>query len=204
VIPVPCLLLRAGLSVIEGTGVFLFLTELPIRKLLLELIRLPELPADGFLVLGIVVFLVLIKLPIRELLVGLIRLLGLATGDFGVRGADCFFVLIGLPIREVLLELTRLLGLVAGDFGVRGADGFLVLIRPPIREVLPVLIRLLELVDTRFPAPELVPVSFLLPIELLNGLRAPLEVAVLLLTGRVPEAIGGRRVVGRLGVSLSG
>ncbi|MHC4632338.1 MAG: hypothetical protein ACYS9C_13875, partial [Planctomycetota bacterium] len=123
-------------------------------------------------------------------------LLGLAVGGFGVRGADGFLVLIRLPIREVLLELTRLLGLVAG--------GFLVLIRLPIREVLPELIRLLELVDTRFPTPELTPAGFLLPIEPLNGLRAPLEVAVLLLTRRVPEAVGGRRVVGWLGVILRG
>ena len=144
---------------------------------------MPEVVIDGFFVL--------IRLPIREVLLELTRLLGLTVGGFGVRGADGFLVLIRPPIREVMLELTRLLGLLAGDFGVRGADGFLVLIRPPIREVLPELIRLPELVDTRFPAPELVPAGFLLPIELLSGLR-------------VPEAVGGRRVVGRLGVILRG
>ncbi len=144
-------------------------------------------------------FFVLIRLPIREVLLELTRLLGLTVGGFGVRGADGFLVLIRPPIREVLPELTRLLGLTVGGFGVRGADGFLVLIRPPIREVLPELIRLPELVDTCFPAPELVPAGFLpCPAPPGRGERG-------LLNGlRVPEAIGGRRVVGRLGVILRG
>ncbi len=108
VIPAPSLLLRAGLSVIERTGVFLSLTELPIRKVLLEFIRLPELPADGFLVLGIVVFLVLIILPIRELLLELIRLLELPACGWVLRTLGVL-VLIELTIRELLLELIRLL-----------------------------------------------------------------------------------------------
>jgi len=79
---------------------------------------------------------------------------------------------------------------VAGDFCVRGADGFLVLIRLPIREVLPELIRP-ELADGCLPAPELAPADLLLPRELLNDLR-------------VPEAVGGRTVVGRLGITVRG
>nr|NIS82551.1 hypothetical protein [Anaerolineales bacterium] len=124
---------------------------------------------------------------------------GLAVGGFGVRGADGFLVLIRLPIREVLLELTRLLGLVTGGFGVRGADDFLELIILPIREVLPELIRLPELVDTCFPTPELAPAGFLpCPVPLVRGERG-------LLSGlRVPEAVGGRRVEGRLGTILRG
>jgi hypothetical protein len=147
VIPAPCLLLRAGISVIDGTGVFLSLAELPISKLLLELIRLPELPADGFLVLGIVVFLVLIILPIRELLLELIleliRLLELPACGWVLRTLG-LLVLIELPIRKLLLELIRLLELPACGWVLRTL-GLLVLIEPPMREDLLELIRLLEL-----------------------------------------------------------
>jgi len=98
---------------------------------------------------------------------------------------------IELPIREVLPEVIRLRGLVADGRAAEGADGLFVVIELPIREVLPELIRIPELADACFPALELAPAGFLLPRELLNGLR-------------VPEAVGGRRVVGRLGVTPRG
>jgi hypothetical protein len=108
VIPAPCLLLRAGLPVVEVTEVFLSLTELPIREILLELIRLAELPICGFGVVRTVAFLVLIILPIREVLLELIRLVELPADGLWVVRALGFFVVIELPIREDLLELIRL------------------------------------------------------------------------------------------------
>ena len=106
VIPVPSLLLRAGLPVIVGTEVFLSLTELPIREDLLELIRLLELLTRGR-VLRTLGFLVLIILPIREDLPELIRLLELLTCGRVLRTLGVL-VLIEPPIREVVLELIRL------------------------------------------------------------------------------------------------
>ncbi len=108
VIPAPCLLLRPGLPVAEGTEVFLSLTELPIRERLLELIRLVELTADGLWVVRVVGFLVVIELPIRELLLELIRLLELPADGLWVVRVVGFLVVIELPIRELLLELIRL------------------------------------------------------------------------------------------------
>jgi hypothetical protein len=108
VIPVPSLLLRAGLPVVEGTEVFLSLTELPIREDLPELIRLAELPICGFCVVRVVGLLVLIELPIREVLPELIRLLELPTCGFVVLRTLGVLVLIELPIREDLPELRRL------------------------------------------------------------------------------------------------
>ncbi len=95
---------------------FFVLIKLPIREVVLELIRLLGLVTGDFGVRGADSFLVLIRLPIREVLLELIRLLGLVTGDFGVRGTDSFLVLIRLPIREVLPELIRLPELVDTRF----------------------------------------------------------------------------------------
>jgi len=186
VIPVPSLLLRAGLPVEGRTEVFLSLIKLPIREDLPELIRLPELPACGC-VLRTLGVLVLIELPIRELLLELIRFLelpicGCVLPTLGV------LVLIELPIRELLLELIRFLELLTCGCVLRTL-GVLVLIEPPIREDLPELIRLPELADVCFPAPELIVVGFLLPIVMLEGLR-------------VLEVIPGRLVTGRLTVIL--
>jgi len=69
--------------------------------------------------------------------------------------------------------------------------GVLVLIEPPIRELPLELIRLPELTAVCLPVPELTVVGFLLPIEMLEGLR-------------VPEVIPGRLVTGRLTVTLPG
>jgi len=222
VIPVPSLLLRAGLPVVVGTEVFLSLTELPIRELLPELIRLPELPAGDLCVLGTVVFLVLIILPIREDLPELIRLLELLTCGRVLRilgvlvlielpirelllepirllklpACGCVLrtlgvlVLIELPIRELLLELIRLLELPACGCVLR-ILGVLILIELPIRELLLELIRLPELTAVCLPVPELTVVGFLLPIEMLDGLR-------------VLEVIPDRIVTGRLTVTLPG
>lgn len=106
VIPVPSLLLRAGLPVEVGTEVFLSLIKLPIREDLPVLIRLPELPICGCVLprLGV---LVLIELPIRELLLELMRFLELLTCGCVLRTPG-FLVLIKLPIREDLPELIRL------------------------------------------------------------------------------------------------
>ena len=155
VIPVPSLLLRAGLPVEVGTEVFLSLIELPIREDLPELIRLPELLNCG----------------------RVLRTLG-------------FLVLIILPIRELLLELIRLLKLPACGCVLRTL-GVLVLIEPPIRELLLELIRLPELIAVCLSVPELTVVGFLLPIEMLDGLR-------------VLEVIPDRIVTGRLTVTLPG
>ena len=107
VIPVPSLLLRASLPVVDGTEVFLSLIELPIREDLLELIRLLEPPTCGFVVLRTLGLLVVIELPIRELLLELIRLLELPTCGCVLRTLGVL-VLIELLIREDLLELIRL------------------------------------------------------------------------------------------------
>jgi hypothetical protein len=255
VIPVPSVLLRAGLPVVVGTELLLSLSELPIREDLSELIRLLELLTCGR-VLRTLGFLVLIILPIRELLPELIRLLELLTCGRVLRTLG-FLVLIILPIRELLLELIRLAELPACDFAVLRTLGVLVLIEPPIRELLPELIRLPklpacgcvlrtlgvlvlieppirelllelirllelpacgcvlrtlgvlvlieppirddlpelirlpELTAVCLPVPELIVVGFLLPIEMLEGLR-------------VLEVIPGRLVTGRLTVTLPG
>ena len=200
VIPAPCLLLRAGLPVIEGTGVFLSLTELPIREILLELIRLAELPICGFGVVRTVVFLVLIILPIREVLPEFIRLAELPACGFGVVRTVAFLVLIILPIRDDLLELIRLLELPTCGCVLRTL-GVLVLIELPIREDLLELIRLLELADDCLRVRELTAVGFLLLRELV--LRTDVLRRVVLLDGlRVLEVIPGRVVTGRLTVTL--
>ena len=144
VLPTLYLLLRAGLPVVEGTEVFLSLIELPIREILLELIRLVELPTGDLCVLGTFVFLVLIILPMRELLPELIRLPELPAGGLCVLGTVVFLVLIILPIRELLSELIRLVEIPTCGFVLRTL-GFLVLIILPIRELLLELIRLAEL-----------------------------------------------------------
>ncbi len=120
----------------------------------------------------------------------LIRLLELLTCGRVLRILG-FLVLIILPIRELLLELIRLVELPACGFAVLRTLGVLVLIEPPIRELLPELIRLPELTDVGLPVPELIVVGFLLPIEMLEGLR-------------VLEVIPGRLVTGRLTVTLPG
>lgn len=129
VLPTLYLLLRAGLPVVRGTEVFLSLTELPIREILLELIRLAELPADGFRVVRTVAFLVLIMLPIREVLLELIRLAELPADGLWVVRVVGFLVVIELPIREDLLELIRLLELADDCLPVPGltAVGLLLL-----------------------------------------------------------------------------
>ncbi len=221
VIPVPSLLLRAGLPVEVGTEVFLSLIMLPIREDMLEFIRLPELPACGC-VLRTLGLLVLIMLPIREDLLELIRFLELPACGCVLRTLG-FLVLIMLPIRELLLELIRFLELPACGCVLRTLGllvlielpirelllelirflelpacgcvlrtlGILVLIELPIREDLLELMRLPELADVCLPAPELTVVGFLLPIVMLEGLR-------------VPEVIPGRLVTGRLTVILPG
>ena len=108
VLPTLYLLLRAGLPVVVGTEVFLSLTELPIREVLPELIRLAELPICGFAVMRVVGLLVLIELPIREVLPELIRLAELPICGFCVVRVVGLLVLIELPMREVMLELIRL------------------------------------------------------------------------------------------------
>ena len=190
-IPATCLLLRPGLPVVEGTEVFLSLTELPIRELLLELIRLAELTADGLWVVRVVGFLVVIELPIRELLLELIRLVELPADGLWVVRVVGFLVVIELPIRELLLELIRLAELPADGLWVVRVVGFLVVIELPIRELLLELIRLLELADDCLPVPELTAAGLLLLRELLDGLR-------------VLEVIPGRVVTGRLTVTLLG
>lgn len=130
-----------------------------------------------------------IRPAIRSVMPVLMRLSGLTVGGFAADGVDGLSVLIRLPIREVPLELMRVPGFVGGDSCLRGADGFIVPIRLPISEVLPELIRPV-LADGSLPAPELAPAGFLLPRKLLNDLP-------------VPEAVGGRTVVGRLGVTVS-
>ncbi len=134
VLPTLYLLLRPGLPVVRGTEVFLSLIELPIRELLLELIRLVELPADGLWVVRVVGFLVVIELPIRELLLELIRLLELPADGLWVVRVVGFLVVIELPIRELLLELIRLLELADDCLPVPGltAVGLLLL-----RELVP-------------------------------------------------------------------
>jgi len=189
VLPTLYLLLRAGLPVVVGTEVFLSLTELPIREDLPELIRLLELLTCGR-VLRTLGFLVLIILPIRELLLELIRLAELPACGFAVLRTLGVLVLIEPPIRELLLELIRLLKLPARGCVLRTL-GVLVLIEPPIREDLPELIRLPELTAVCLPVPELTVVGFLLPIELLDGLR-------------VLEVTPDRMVTGRLTVTLAG
>lgn len=111
-IPVPSLLLRSGLPVEVETEVFLSLIELPIRELLLELIRLLELPGCGRVTreLGV---LVLMELPIREDLLELIRLLELPVCGCVLRELGVL-VLIELPMRDDLLELIRLPELLDG------------------------------------------------------------------------------------------
>ncbi len=221
VIPVPSVLLRAGLPVVVGTELLLSMIELPIREDLLEPIRLLKLPACGC-VLRTLGFLVLIILPIREDLPELIRLLELLTCGRVLRTLGFLvliilsvredlselirllklltcgrvlrtlgvLVLIELPIRELLLELIRLLELPACGCVPRTL-GVLVLIELPIRELLLELIRLPELIALCLPVPELTVVGLLLPIEMLEGLRA-LEVT--------PDRI----VTGRLTVILLG
>ncbi len=112
VIPAPCLLLRAGLPVVRGTEVFLSLTELPIRELLLEFIRLVELTADGLWVVRVVGFLVVIELPIRELLLELIRLLELADDCLPVPELTAVGLLL---LRELVLRSDVLRGVVLLD-----------------------------------------------------------------------------------------
>ncbi|MBA7660727.1 hypothetical protein ES703_68733 [subsurface metagenome] len=197
VIPVPSLLLRAGLPVIVGTEVFLSLTELPIREDLLELIRLLELLTRGR-VLRTLGFLVLIILPIREDLLELIRLLELLTCGRVLRTLG-FLVLIILPIREDLPELIRLLELLTCGRVLRTL-GVLVLIEPPIREVVLELIRLPEIADVCLPVPELTVVGLLLLRDLLDGLLPPAASGGL----RVLEVIPDRIVPGRLTVTLPG
>jgi len=225
VIPAPCLLLRAGLPVAEGTGVFLSLTELPIRELLLELIRLAELPICGFCVVRVVGLLVLIELPIREVLPELIRLVELPICGFCVVRVVGLLILIELPIREVLPELIRLVELPICGFCVVRDVGLLILIELPIREVLPELIRLLELPTCGFvvlrtlgvlvlielPIREDLPELRRLP-ELANDCLPVPELTAVgllllreLLDGlRVPDVVPGRVVTGRLAVTLPG
>jgi hypothetical protein len=128
-------------------------------------------------------------LPIRELLLELIRFLELPACGCVLRTLG-LLVLIMLPIRELLLELIRFLEMPACGCVLRTL-GLLVLIELPIREDLLELIRLPELADVCLPVPELTAVGFLLPIEMLEGLR-------------VPEVIPGRLVTGRLTVILPG
>jgi len=85
---------------------------LPIREVLLEFIRLAELPADGFRVLGTVVFLVLIMLPIREVLPELIRLPELTDVCFRVRELTAVGFLL---LRELVLRTDVLRRVVLPD-----------------------------------------------------------------------------------------
>ena len=103
-IPVPSLLLRAGLPVEVGTEVFLSLIELPIREDLPELIRLPELPTCGC-VLRTLGILVLIMLPIREDMPELIRLPKLADVCFPAPELTA----VGFLLPIVMLEGLRVL-----------------------------------------------------------------------------------------------
>ncbi|MEE8599351.1 MAG: hypothetical protein V3S69_07610 [Dehalococcoidales bacterium] len=181
--------LPAGDLCVLGTVGFLVLIILPIREDLPELIRLLELLTCGR-VLRTLGFLVLIILPIRELLLELIRLAELPACGFAVLRTLGVLVLIEPPIRELLPELIRLLKLPACGCVLRTL-GVLVLIEPPIRELLLELIRLPELTAVCLPVPELIVVGFLLPIEMLEGLR-------------VLDVIPGRLVTGRLTVTLLG
>ena len=106
-IPVRSLLLRAGLPVEVGTEVFLSLIELPMREDMPELIRLLELPPNGFCVVRVVGLLVVIELPIREDMPELIRLPELPACGCVLRALGDL-VPIKLPISEDLPELIRL------------------------------------------------------------------------------------------------
>jgi len=101
-------------------GLFVVIVP-PIRELLLELMRLPELEERDFCVVGTLGLFVVIELPIRELLLELIRLLELPTCGFVVLRTLGVLVPIELPIRENQLELTRLPELVD--------------VRPPVPEL---------------------------------------------------------------------
>jgi len=109
VIPVPSLLLRAGLPVEVGTEVFLSLIELPIREDMLELIRLPELPACGC-VLRTLGLLVLIELPMREDLLELMRLPKLADVCFPAPE----LTVVGFLLPIVMLEGLRVPEVIPG------------------------------------------------------------------------------------------
>ncbi len=183
--------LLTGLAFPE-TLLLLFPTVLvlPIREVLLEFIRLAELPIRGFGVVRTVGFLVLIMLPIRELLLKLIRLAELPADGFRVLRTVAFLVLVIPPIRELLLKLIRLAELPTRGFGVVRTVAFLVLIILPIR-------------DDCLPVRELTAVGFLLLRELVP--RTDVLRRVVLLDGlRVPEAVPGRVVTGRLIVTLLG
>jgi len=118
-------------------------------------------------------------------------------------GTVVFLVLIILPIREVLPELIRLAELPAGSFREVDTVVFLVLIGLPMREVMLELIRLPDLTDDCLPVRELTAVGFLLLRELVP--RTDVLRRVVLLDGlRVPEAVPGRVVTGRLTVTLLG
>ncbi len=162
---------------------------LPIRELLLELIRSPELPICGC-VLPTLGVLVLIELLIREVLSELIRLVESPTCGCVVLRTLGVLVPIMLPISEDLPELIRLLELPACGCVLRTL-GVLVPIKLPISEDLPELIRLPELADVCLPVPELIGVGSLLPIVMLEGLR-------------VLEVIPGCLVTGGLTVILRG
>lgn len=136
-------LLLTGL--VESAGDFLVLIMLSILKLLLEVIRLPELPTDGFCASGRAGFLVPIMLPILQLLLELIRLSELTAGGLCVAGTPGFCVLTILPIRDPILELIRSLTLPTDDCCVSGALDFCVLIILPMRVLILESIRLLEL-----------------------------------------------------------
>ena len=113
-----CLRIVDGLLAVR-TGALLTLIELPIREVLLRLIRLTELAVNDFGAVETDGFLTLMELPIREVLLRLIRLTELDVDDFGAVETDGFLTLIELPIRDVLLVLLRML--------VLGAVGFLLL-----------------------------------------------------------------------------
>jgi|GEM_PF-3284751 len=136
------------------TGALLTLIELPIREVLLRLIRPAELDVEDFAAVETDGFLTLIELPIREVLLRLIRPAELAAGDFGAVETEGFLTLMELPIREVLLRLIRLAELAADGFVAVETDGFLTLMELPIREVLLRLIRLAELDVDGFVAVE--------------------------------------------------
>jgi len=121
---------------------------LPILKLLLEVIRLPELSTDGSCASGRAGFgfppcgvpLVPIMLPILQLLLELIRLsdpsgrrTGLPAGGLCVEGTPGFCVLTILPICEPILEPIRLPSLPRDVLCVSGALDFCILITLPMR-----------------------------------------------------------------------
>ncbi len=101
----------AGCSALLETDGLVVLIILPIREVMLGLIRLlefvlseVEVLSTGSLTVLLDVFVVSMELPIRDVMLGLIRLLEFVLNEVEVL-LDGVFVPIELPMRDVMLEL---------------------------------------------------------------------------------------------------